>query len=495
MKLKNHKKYTIFLLLTSFCFLTACANEGAQPETVTKETVEQTDTAVAKETSVLDQYEGTDYGWETYTFAVDSTDVYPNYIGEANTGEPVNDAQYARDSWIEEHYNIDIQYIHEDGGVLTSNVQKQVQAGDTTYDCIETNLSFSLCPLSVSGMLANLASVEKLDLEADWWSRSFNDTFTINDKQYITTGPISFSYFYSPRVIAFNLRLAENYDIPDLYSVVDEGKWTLDYMYDLIKNFSADLDGDGVMTEDDLWGASVDEYSAAGFFISAGGTQMAIDSDGKPYFVLNDPQNVNIIDKVASIIGNADITQKAEALAGRSGKYNSRDKVYTFKNGNALFFGYGAQAVAFYLRDMVDDYGIIPVPKYDENQKDYITFGNATVPAYIGLPKNNDRGSMNGIILDSMGYLSKRDVQPLISEVTLKGKAARDEASHRMLDLIYQDIYVDLNCSYNFGESFILLRDITMGKKENFTSQWEKLESKANIELDNLYEQFLLIED
>ena len=41
-----------------------------------------------------------------------------------------------------------------------------------------------------------------------------------------------------------------------------------------------------------------------------------------------------------------------------------------------------------------------------------------------------------------MGYISRRDVQPLITDVLLKGKAARDEASIRMIDLIYRDIHL-----------------------------------------------------
>ena len=101
---------------------------------------------------------------------------------------------------------------------------------------------------------------------------------------------------------------------------------------------------------------------------------------------------------------------------------------------------------------------------------------------------------MNGVILNTMGYISRRDVQPLISDVMLKGKAARDEGSHKMLDLIYSDIYLDLNCSYDFGGSFILLRDITMGKKENFVSQWEKMEKKANNALEKVYLQYLSLD-
>lgn len=493
---KNRFSHTarILLLLLSLSMMNACGGDGGTAVTDAVTDTPQTTEAVT-EPSYLEQYDGVDFGGEDYTLAVLATESYPNYTGESNNGEPINDAQYARDSWIEEHYHVNLQYVvYSQDGKMVGDVQKQVQAGDTSYDCLQAGLNWDLCPMSSAGVLSDLHQVEGLDLTAEWWSQSFNRTFTVNNKLYMSTGPISFSYFYSPRIIAYNLQLAENYKIPNLYTVVEEGKWTLDFMHDLIKDFSADLNGDGKLDEDDLWGASVDEYSAAGFFLSAGGEQMRVDEDGKPYFVVKDSDNVQIIEKVASMIGNADLTQKAEELANRSGTYDIRDKVYTFKNGNALFLGYGAQAIAFYLRDMKDDYGIIPVPKYDEAQTEYITVGNPYVPAYIGIPMNNERGEMNGVILNTMGYISRRDVQPLISDVMLKGKAARDEASHKMLDLIYSDIYLDLNCSYDFGGSFILLRDITMGKKENFVSQWEKMEKKANNALEKVYEQYLSLD-
>lgn len=107
-------------------------------------------------------------------------------------------------------------------------------------------------------------------------------------------------------------------------------------------------------------------------------------------------KNYDIIEKVASIIGNEDVTQKAEALASRSGTYDITDKVYTFKNGHALFLGYGAQAIAFYLRDMNDDYGILPYPKYDTNQTEYYSHINPFFPVGIAIPGDESEAGRDG---------------------------------------------------------------------------------------------------
>ena len=479
------------LILSSLASAVACGSDTPKTET---NDVNTSDTTSEPVTDYLEQYNGTDLEGATYTFAVYTTEQYPNYAGDELNGETVNDVQYNRDVFVESTYNVNLEYITHVDGSIVNTIRSQVQAGDTDIDCVMSQMSGMLSTLSTEGMLYNLYNVEGLDLEADWWSQSMNREFTIQNKLFTTTGAIAFSYYYSPRIVAFNLRLAEDYGLGNLYDVVEQGKWTLDYMYDTMKAVKADLNGDGEYGEDDMWGASVDEYSAAGFYISAGGTQIKNDESGNPVFAFEDQKNYEIIEKVASIIGNDDVTQKAEELANRSGTYDITDKVYTFKNGHALYLGYGAQAIAFYLRDMNDDYGILPVPKYDEAQEEYITFGNSFVPAYVALPMNNSRGEINGILLNTLGYMSQRDVQPNIVDVLLKGKAARDEESQRMIDIIYEDIYLDINSCYNFAQSFILLRDITMGKKENFASEWAKIKSSAETEMAKLYEQFAEIE-
>lgn len=488
--MKKHIALLIFSVL--LLQLVSCGSSTDDVQTSMElpdaETVER---QTEKETDYLDQYTGVDYEGAVYTFGTTSNAQYPNYIGDELNGESVNDAQFNRDVYVESSYNVRIEYIkYDDSGKLSEAVRNQVVAGDSVADCVEAEMVYALCPLSSKGMLYDLKSVTGLDLSAPWWSQNMNKELMIGDKLYATTGPIAFSYYYSPRLVAYNLRLAEEYKVGDLYAMVEDGKWTLDSMYNSMQSVTHDLNGDGIMGEDDMWGASVDEYSAAGFYISAGGTQTKINADGSLEFLYESQDNYDRIEKIASIIGNGAVTQKAEELASRSGTYNIIDKVYSFKNGNVLYLGYGAQAIAFYLRDMEDDYGILPVPKYDESQKEYITFANAHVPAYIGMPANNNRGEMNGVLLDSLGYISQRDIQPLVAGVTLKGKVARDEGSQKMIDIIYEDIYLDLNSCYNFGGSFILLRNITMGNEENFASKWEAIKAKASKEANDIIEQF-----
>ena len=52
----------------------------------------------------------------------------------------------------------------------------------------------------------------------------------------------------------FNKKLAENYQLEDLYETVRNGKWTLDKFAECTKNVAVDLDEDRKMTDIDMYG-------------------------------------------------------------------------------------------------------------------------------------------------------------------------------------------------------------------------------------------------
>jgi hypothetical protein len=51
---------------------------------------------------------------------------------------------------------------------------------------------------------------------------------------------------------------------------------------------------------------------------------------------------------------------------------------------------------------------------------------------------------MTGAVLETLNFLTYKDVVPAYYEVTLKQKVSRDNVSSQMLDLILNSIYYDL---------------------------------------------------
>ena len=81
-----------------------------------------------------------------------------------------------------------------------------------------------------------------------------------------------------------------------------------------------------------------------------------------------------------------------------------------------------------YLRDMKSDYGIIPYPKYDENQDGYYTFQHDQIGLFT-IPVTSTKKDMAGAVLEAMSSESSKTVVPSYYEVALKSKYSRDSES------------------------------------------------------------------
>ena len=89
------------------------------------------------------------------------------------------------------------------------------------------------------------------------------------------------------------------------------------------------------------------------------------------------------------------------------------------------------------MRAMEDDYGVLPYPKMDENQEDYRTYlltrtGVFMLPVTI----TDDKLDKLGYIVETLSAYSHQYLRPAIYDVSLGGKAVRDEESLEMLDFI-----------------------------------------------------------
>ena len=134
------------------------------------------------------------------------------------------------------------------------------------------------------------------------------------------------------------------------------------------------------------------------------------------------------------------------------------------------------------LRSMETDFGIIPYPKYNEDQDRYysrVSYYNAPV-----IPISNDRPELVGAVLEYFNYASSETVIPAYYDTVLHGKVVRDEESREMLDIIFNSRVVDI------GDT-TLCADIRDGKVFTmFKNEDNNLSSKLP-SLEKVMDKFL----
>lgn len=90
---------------------------------------------------------------------------------------------------------------------------------------------------------------------------------------------------------------------------------------------------------------------------------------------------------------------------------------------------------------MTDDYGIIPTPKLDEKQENYVTYNLGTY--YMAILKTAKDPEMSAVMLEALNAESYKSVVGAYFDTALKGKYSRDEKTAEMLDLILSNAFFD----------------------------------------------------
>ncbi len=474
------------LLLSSLLLFYACAPDAVKSASAGSET----ETAAAV-TSKLDarlalddllpeaDYEG--YGFTIYTVSSGMKEYDP----ETEVGEVVNDSVYRRNRTVEERFNVTVTAVDSGAANLIENtnaVQKIVTAGDDAFDIAQLHSLFG-ANLSLEGLLVNLYDVEYLNFAQPWWFPQSVDELTFMGRMYLACNSLSSTSLSIMSVSFVNMSLMEDYSLGDIYAVVTDGKWTLDVMSGMTKAVYSDLNGNGQKDVGDRFGL-VTQTQREDLWTAFDVPILQKGEDSLTIVALND-KLVDVVERVYDLFyeGNStlctDLTDFPKNVAE------------IFSAGNSLFLQeYLFLAAENYFRETDFDYGIVPLPKYDEAQPDYRSFAEG---AYAAVPVTNANPERTGLLLEALTAEGYKQIYPAYFEVALKDKYLRDEQSTEMLDLVSDTMTVSFSFVYDnwqgFGHLFGKLFTVTSGTTD-VASYYEKNLKTAQKRVDKIIEGF-----
>ena len=130
------------------------------------------------------------------------------------------------------------------------------------------------------------------------------------------------------------------------------------------------------------------------------------------------------------------------------------------------------------VRNMEQQYGIVPVPKYDEAQEGYGTMIHDQFTVFaVPASASKDKLDMIGAALEVMASESQRLVKPAYYEIALKRKYMSDPEAWEMLDLIFSEVRIDAAVTYVVPMEcpHHNMRNIVASKKNTVASKCAKL--------------------
>ena len=367
------------------------------------------------------------------------------------TGDVINDAIYNRNAAVEDRLGVKIvNYLTTgtDNYEITETIRKQVQAGTDEFNLF-ANSVYATIMYTADNLFQDMSDLTYLDLEQPYWSQGFNEAASIGEAQYFATGAICLSLYRFIFVTFFNKNIFDENQIPYLYDVVNDGKWTLDYQRQISQNIYTDLNGDGVKDAGDRYGfiTNHDQIGVDAYWSSCALDILTKDEDNFLKYAVNVERLSYAIDQINLLIHENDGFYGVP----KGGSDKEQDTICTmFAQDQAAMVTLRLIHVESEdMRNMSSQYGIVPVPKLDESQDNYYSYAHDTMTAYgIPLTVIGDELEMIGAFLEAMGSESYRTVAPAYYELALKTKYVSDDLSAKMLDDIVNNFYVDAGVLY-----------------------------------------------
>ncbi len=386
---------------------------------------------------------------------------------EEQSSEPLEQAVYLRNTELEDLCSLVYKVDPQDN--VNAAVKQEIQAGQSDL-CIAFPNMIDAGAIAADAKLYDFNDVETLNLDGRWWDQGTRE-LTLKGGVYFMNSDVNYSVHGCSYLTLYSKKMAETKNIPNLYDMVDNNEWTLDKMISLMEDVANDVNGDGKADAGDDYGLIT--TSAIGSILFYGiGLQYIKIEDGEPMIAIGTTEKQKIsefLDKVETFIGTS-----GKTWVSKSGEEAEGQDM--FSANQSLFYMEIAGYILNLRKTMTDPFGVLPLPKWNSQQENYLTWTNA-ISSTMVIPKIGNDNQLNdiGTVIEAMALLSLKHVRPAFYDTNLVSKGTRDEDSARMLDILFAHRVYDMAQYYDstFGMAHVI-GDCVLNPNTRFESTWTR---------------------
>jgi hypothetical protein len=466
-----------FLILLS---VLSCANSDVKTDITTTAASTETETSTESAEPFPDVAK-TDYQGSSFTILYPGWGLYNDYFfSDEQNGDQMNDAIYERKRRVEEYLNIKIGQITPGYiGEILPAVKKSVMAGGDDYQLVLTHCIQDLGSMMTAGYLTDWNTIPYVDMSRSYWNSSMNDSLSVNGKLYYAASSFMIA---DPNAFLFNKEMIDQYNLDDPYQVVRDGKWTIDKLTEMTRAVTQDINGDGIYDANDLYGLGAEnDWMLISFMYGCNQFMVQKNSNDEYELSIYNDKMITLINKLNDLFynGNSVFLWKYQAPTEDTVEINT---------GRVLFEIITINSSKKYRQSEVD-FGVLPFPKFDEAQEQYVSLDWSGLMCIPTTAQNLD---MIGAANELLAYESLDTTVPAYYDVLLTGKFARDDETVEMLDIIFSNIVYDYGmnfCGFSSGFNnlfYTIPQLVGQNKSADFASWYAKYEKSAQTSLKNL---------
>ncbi len=358
---------------------------------------------------------------------------YESFLGSEDAKTILGMETYSRDTYLMDTLDITFHstsFYYED---LCEGTEQLIMSGDLSYDFAYWN-TFRLFKGALWGLLFDLNELPYVNLNKAYWATQTQETLSIAGHQFMAISDFTPGRYASCECIAFNMQVLEDYHLDNPFDIVARGDWTFDTFINMSNAVHNDVNGNGAVDPDlDTFGFYIpsDQDTIVRFYSATGSTIMSSNDEGLPQFNLT-----------GNMLFNDVWEWCAKNLRDSDNVIMRGVEEDPFMKDQALFAQYSF-AYLNNLRDMESDFGILPSPKWNNDQTEYYTTGGVNVTPIGGIFFSEVPEAV-GAVLELGSAYGYQNIIPIYFDNDLKIKIARNPESSQMIQLILDSAVYDM---------------------------------------------------
>ena len=395
-------------------------------------------------------------------------------------------------------------YLEQVGDLERYNYKAFVRgnmSGNTSYACED----FWVDPATGGGDALSYAVIERnseiestyINLDHEAFDQNSIAELTLGDSLYYLSGDMNISTLDNTIATVFNTKeyaamadslidKFEDSDFDSPYTLVEEGKWTVENMLKIAKEFTLDANtNDGPLSYDKGDKMGYFEYAASPLYYYYGaGMRVTENVGGFPEFVIDSDEAQEVYNYLYSAL-NTNLNNHPNGLSG--------DRAKNFLSGDVLFADFLLWDTRKHLYPAKIDwaYGILPIPTYEENEDYHCVVYFQTCAHLWALPyKRADNVKAAKLFYVMTVYSGEEDSTLDAYYVrTMYMEVAKDDGSRASLEIIRNSLVYDialLYCPQNlwgkFDDLLVNMDTATQPEYSTYTTASRMDDAQADME-------------
>ncbi len=441
-------QFTLFLLLGLLLFVllfTACGKTDDNNDMTDEATLDSEELAIqsfinaydpsttAVTYTVADEVLEKTFDGYDFTF-LNSDAIYYMYIylDPDMTGDILDDTCFERNLLAEQKFDITISEETLPYSEITSYAKNLILADEDIYDAMYLPNS-QLTPLISEALFYDLLEIDELNTSEIWWDQPLIERNIIDNRLFYATSDLNLMAFEGVWCMYFNEDMMLDLGLELPFSLALDGKWTLDAMKQYCAS-AANLNGADSFTfaadASTVYGAST--CGTAGYMSYGLGAEFTTrDEKGRYQFTADtDPHFSAVWESLIGFFGS----NNGSCYVGSSADLDP-DGYYSVFMANRALFLHAELKGATMLREWEGNFGLLPQPKFSEDQETYNSNVFSGCLSFC-IPSTNSNLERTGIIVDYLTYHSYAELMPRYYDIHVSLKALGKQESIDVLALV-----------------------------------------------------------